>query len=458
MGSTFISAIHKSSGKTIISIGLTAAFADKGLSVQTFKKGPDYIDPMWLSRASNRKCRNLDFHFMTNQEIRSEFTQFGLAQDLSIIEGNKGLHDGLDLKGTDCNASLAKLIKSPVILVLDTRGITRGVAPMIQGQINFDKDVNIVGVILNFVGGQRHEKKLTRAIEYYTDTPVLGSIPKTNELIISERHLGLIPSNETKTANQIIKKIKKVVEKNVDLEKVLKIANAAHSLVPSKITKPKATRLKNPVRIAVALDDVFGFYYPNDFLALEIAGAELKFFNTITDSELPPVDGLFIGGGFPETNVHRLTQNTTLRQHILYLLNDGLPAYAECGGLMYLSKSITWKGNTSEMVGFVPGESVMNEKPVGRGYAKLRETPDCPWPEKPGRSQEIPTHEFHYATIKNLPSNTVFAYDVLRGYGVNGEKDGIVLKNLLAGFTHHFSTPRHNWANRFVEFIRDQKV
>ena len=159
MGSTFISAIHKSSGKTIISIGLTAAFADKGLSVQTFKKGPDYIDPMWLSRASTRKCRNLDFHFMTNQEIRSEFTQFGLAQDLSIIEGNKGLHDGLDLKGTDCNASLAKLIKSPVILVLDTRGITRGAAPMIQGQIDFDKDVNILGVILNFVGGQRHEKK-----------------------------------------------------------------------------------------------------------------------------------------------------------------------------------------------------------------------------------------------------------------------------------------------------------
>ena len=224
MNRLLISAAHKSSGKTTLTIGLCAALARRGLAVQPFKKGPDYIDPMWLSLASGRSCHNLDFFLMQSEEIAETFRQRARGANLAIIEGNKGLYDGLDLHGSNSNAALAKLLDAPVILVIDARGMTRGVAPLILGYQAFDRDVRIAGVILNQLGGARHEKKLRAVIEHYTDVPVLGAVQHDDTLGIVERHLGLVPSNESQAARTKIDAIAASISGQVDLDRLLSVA------------------------------------------------------------------------------------------------------------------------------------------------------------------------------------------------------------------------------------------
>lgn len=219
-----ISAAHKSSGKTTVSIGLCAALARLGRVVQAFKKGPDYIDPLWLGRASGRACYNLDFHTMGREEIVSLFARHMADADIGLIEGNKGLYDGLDLDGSNSNAALAALLGTPVVLVLDTRGMTRGVAPLILGYQAFDPNIRIAGVILNNVGGPRHESKLRRVIEHYTDVRVVGAVPRNEKVEIVERHLGLMPSNEAEAARQRIDAIADHVGGSVELDRLLEIA------------------------------------------------------------------------------------------------------------------------------------------------------------------------------------------------------------------------------------------
>ena len=217
MSHFLISAAHKSSGKTTLSIGLCAALAESGLIVQPFKKGPDYIDPMWLSKAANRPCHNLDFYTMQQTEIFNTLAKYSTNADITVIEGNKGLYDGLDLDGSNSNAALASLVKAPVILVLDARGMTRGIAPLILGYQAFDRDINIAGVILNQLGGSRHESKLHAVIEHYTDVKVIGSVYKNPQLSIDERHLGLMPSNEDNSASEKIILIRDIIKNQVDL-------------------------------------------------------------------------------------------------------------------------------------------------------------------------------------------------------------------------------------------------
>ena len=458
MNSVLISAIHKSSGKTILSIGLAATLNRSGKTIQTFKKGPDYIDPIWLSAASQKKCRNLDFHFMTPKQITSEYKKYSKFNDFSIVEGNKGLFDGLNTNGSDSNAALAKLLEIPVILIIDTRGMTRGIAPLLLGQKNFDKDINIVGVVLNQVSGPRHEKKLRTAIDTYTNIPVLGSIRQCTDLQIIERHLGLIPANEHTKASKTIRAIGDLIKKNVDLKKIEKLTK----LEPFKEvnegylpTKPQ--NIEPKVTIAIARDRAFGFYYPRDLEIMQKSGAKLIFFDTIRDKKLPDADGLFIGGGFPETHARLISKNSPLRNEIHNALKKGLPAYAECGGLIYLSQSLSWKNKNYEMAGVIPGDCVMNNRPIGRGYVNLSETTVYPWPNKSVKRIKIPGHEFHYAKINNLPKKINFAFKVTRGVGVNGTDDGIIINNLLASFTHLLSTPQYNWAKRFVQFVRKCK-
>ncbi|HIO93696.1 MAG TPA: hydrogenobyrinic acid a,c-diamide synthase (glutamine-hydrolyzing) [Leucothrix mucor] len=459
MSRIYISAAHKSSGKTTLSIGLCAALNQTGLQVQSFKKGPDYIDPLWLGQASHGKCYNLDFNTMSNDEIFTKLNQHSQAADISIIEGNKGLYDGVMVDGRDSNAAVAKLLKTPVILVIDTRGVTRGVAPLLLGYQQFDKGINIAGVIFNMVGGARHEKKLRGVVEAYTDIPVLGAVHKHTDLELTERHLGLMPINESELANEKIMKIAALVSEQVDLEKILSIASTAPRLtnkvkVSSQTSNAKENVQGSLLRIGICKDSSFGFYYQDDLEALEAQGAELVSINTLKDEHLPPdLDGLFIGGGFPETHMEELSANSSLRQEIHDAIEAGLPTYAECGGLMYLSESLQWQGKTEPMVGVIPADTIMHKKPQGRGYVRLEETENMIWPNR-SSSAIITAHEFHYSKLDNLKEKGKFAFKVLRGTGITGDEDGWVYKNLLASYAHMRDTERYHWAQRFVEFIR----
>jgi cobyrinic acid a,c-diamide synthase len=473
MAQILISAAHKSSGKTMVSVGLTAAFGARGLHVQPFKKGPDYIDPMWLARASGRPCYNLDFNTQTETEIGALFARHTGRADLALTEGNKGLHDGVDLDGRDSTAALAKLVGAPVILVIDVTGVTRGVAPLVLGNVIFDRDVAIRGVILNRVASARQEGKLRRAIERYTDVPVIGAIGRDPTLVVKERHLGLTTPDEMATLDEMIGRLRLAVERGVDLDRVLEIARDASvtrfpgtdSAQPPTFPGAQGTTAVKPdLRIAVARDMAFSFYYPDDLEALEEAGAELVFFDALRDAQLPQADGLLIGGGFPETQMAALAANKGLRAQVRRAAEAGLPIYAECGGLMYLTRSISWGSDTHEMVGFIPANTVMHATPQGRGLVVLEETGASPWPSAgeaaaSGSGLRIPAHEFHYAALEQLDPATRFAYRVVRGHGIDGRHDGIVKDNVLANFCHLRSTERSGcWARRFVAFVRACKT
>jgi cobyrinic acid a,c-diamide synthase len=449
-----ISAAHKSSGKTTVSIGLCAALAARGHAVQPFKKGPDYIDPMWLGLAAGHDCRNLDLYLMDNDDVVATFARHSI--EVNLVEGNKGLYDGLALDGSNSNAALAKLLDLPVVLVIDARGMTRGIAPLILGYQAFDKDIRIAGVILNNLGGKRHESKLRQVIEHYTDVPVIGAIQHDERLSIVERHLGLMPSNESHVATAKIKQIGEAIAEQVDLDKLLALTQKAPLAIPHKASvQPLPCGEK--VKIAIARDRSFGFYYADDLDALEAAGAELVPFDALRDAQLPEADGLYIGGGFPETCATELEANTALRADIKRGIESGLPTYAECGGLMYLSRGIEYEGRTFEMVGAIPGDVRMHNKPIGRGYVHLKEEAAHPWPRPDVPARQIRAHEFHYSKLVNLPDEMRYAYQVERGYGIDGTRDGLIIHNLLASYTHLRTIGSCYWATRFVNFVRRHK-
>jgi len=453
MNRLLLSAAHKSSGKTTVSLGLCAAFAGRGLAVQPFKKGPDYIDPMWLGRASARPCYNLDPYLMTPEQIGALFVRQAAAADLAIVEGNKGLYDGLALDGSNSNAALAHLLGLPVLLVIDARGMTRGIAPLILGYQAFDRHIRIGGVILNRLGGSRHEAKLRAVIEHYTEVPVLGAIAEDPDLELAERHLGLIPGNEHKDAARQIGLIGARIAAQVDLDRVQAMAASAPPMqwTPSVPAPPSSAGAR--VRIALAQDRAFGFYYPDDLQALRDAGAELLPFDTLRDAALPEsIDGLFIGGGFPERFMHELQANGALRTQIAAAIAAGLPTYAECGGLMYLARSLRWRGEQCAMVGAVAGDATMHDKPVGRGYVHLAASAHMPWIGLQGRA--VRGHEFHYSSLDGLPPDTRYAWQVTRGHGINGQHDGIVERNLLATYAHLRSVAGTDWPRHFVAFVR----
>ncbi|MCW8899556.1 MAG: cobyrinate a,c-diamide synthase [Gammaproteobacteria bacterium] len=458
-----ISAAHKSSGKTTLSLGLCAALNARGLKVQPYKKGPDYIDPMWLSRASDRDCHNLDFQTMTDDEMLATVSLYSNDADISLIEGNKGLYDGVAIDGSNSNAAVAELTQSPVVLVIDTLGMTRGIAPLLLGYQAFNNKITIAGVILNKVGGPRHEKKLRDVIKQYTDITVIGAVPRLDELNITERHLGLIPSNEATNTIDVIAKIAAVIEKYVNLDLLLKIAATAKPL-PATLYSLNTQQKPISLKVGIARDAAFGFYYPGDLNAFRAEGVELVEFDTLNDKNLPEVDGLFIGGGFPESWMTELEANVSLRKQIKEQIESGLPAYAECGGLMYLSKSISWDNKQSEMVGVIDADIIMNKRPQGRGYVCLKRTHDFLWPEKSSdnENEQISAHEFHYSGFKNLESidsnsNIKYAYEMKRGSGISGLHDGLIYKNLLANYAHLRDTSRFHWVSEFVEFIRQVK-
>ena len=448
----YLSASRKSSGKTCLSIGLLHTLTRQGISAQPFKKGPDYIDPMWLARAAGRPCYNLDFNTQSREEILATASRDNAA-DCALIEGNLGLFDGMAADGSDSNAALARLLQAPVALVLDCEGMARGIAPLVLGYQQFDPELQWAGVILNRTAGSRHESKLVHALEQHTDLPVLGAVGRSPDMQLAERHLGLITHAEQADADQCIEKMGQVVAESVDVEQLFGTSRDSGE-VPQAETPPSAP--KPDLRIGYARDAAFGFYYADDLEAFARLGAELVPFDALHDAGLPEMDGLWLGGGFPETQAEALAANAPMKQALRERIAAGLPAYAECGGLMYLSRRISWEGRTHEMVGAIPGDCVMDPRPQGRGLVELEATGEFPWPGVPSGLQ-VPAHEFHYSRLENLGGDLRWGWRVQRGTGTAEEMDGLILGNLFASYCHLRHTERFEWIRYFLEFVKARK-
>lgn len=446
-----IAAPQGHSGKTIVSIGLCAAFIRRGLSVQPFKKGPDYIDPSWLTAAAGRSCRNIDPFLIAEKTWLTSFYQACQGADLALVEGAMGLYDSVDSGGEESTAYVARLLQAPIILVVNAARMTRSVAAMVSGYQRFEPGTNIAGVILNNVSGTRHEQKLKAAIEQYCGIPVLGIVPKNRNFSIGERHLGLIPCKESRDSIPIINRIGQCLEEHANLDSIMVIARSAGSnrLTNIENAVPKKTRVK----LGVMFDRVFTFYYPENLEALTLAGAELVFIDSLQDQELPDIDGLYIGGGFPEMFLKELEANRTLRQDIARAVEDGLPVYAECAGLMYLCQGIQWHGQWHEMVGVIPAEVEICQQPQGHGYVVVEATGENPlFPA----GSVLRGHEFHYSRLSSA-SDLKFAYRMQRGHGLDGQVDGIVYKNVLATYTHLHASGTPQWAEALVSLALRQR-
>lgn len=444
----YISAAHKSSGKTTIAIGLGAVLSKK-YSVQAFKKGPDYIDPIWMRQATGRSVYNLDFYTSSHAYIKKTFSENIKTSQIAFVEGNKGLYDGISTDGSDSNAAMAKLLNLPVILVIDTQGISRGVAPLVHGYQTFDSDIKYKGIILNKVAGPRHEKKLIDAIQEYSDIPVIGSVRRNQDIEIQERHLGLVPSNEICDQAEIyINTLKSLIRESIDLD-------SFQATRKKCLDSSSSINLSSQHKIAIAQDTAFGFYYDGDLDYFKNIGIELIPFSTINDRHLPEnIDGLFIGGGFPETHLEKLSANTTLLSDIKDKITSGLPTYAECGGLMYLCESIQHNNIERKMVGVIPEKVTMHNKPIGRGYVELL-SKDSSFTSP---QNSIKGHEFHYSSISSDHTDRYqFAYEVKRGTGIANRQDGILMYNLLASYSHLRQTDQCRWIDGFLNTIQQNK-
>ena len=453
-----ITALKGGSGKTIFSLGLTSAWKKKGYSVSTFKKGPDFIDAGWLTFAAGRPCYNLDPFLMNDSQIIRSLLSNSAESDISLIEGNRGLFDGLDVGGSYSTAELGKLTGSPVIIIADVTMTTRTIAALIMGCQRFDPGLNITAVILNRVAGSRQDNLVRNSVEQYCGIPVIGSVPKLKEKIFPERHMGLVPHLETEHAQNAIKWARNVVEENIDLDVIWRLAHRAGPLPLSSDNSQEVhniSRLKSAARIGFIRDSSFWFYYPENLDHLKEMGATLVEINSMADRGLPDLDALYIGGGFPETKAEILTKNRGFRDSLNQMIDKGLPVYAECGGLIYLGEALHINDDIFPMVGALPLSFIMEKRPQGHGYTILKTERDSPYYHV---GEILKGHEFHYSrpVIRN-GENIEPIFRVQRGQGLDGERDGLVKKNLLATYTHLHAGGNSLWSRRFFQAALDYK-
>jgi cobyrinic acid a,c-diamide synthase len=453
-----IGALKGGSGKTILSLGLIAAWRGKGRQIAPFKKGPDFIDASWLTFAAARPCYNLDPFMMNNEQIVQSFVSHSGDADLSLIEGNRGVFDGLDLEGRCSTAELAKLLKTPVILIVDVTMVTRTVAAVIKGCQAFDPNLNVAGVILNRVAGSRQEALITNAIETYCDTIVVGSVPKLQDTVFPERHMGLVPYQEREHAEKAISWTRETMEKYLQLDAIWGIANEAKDIeinFQSQASRSKVKTDTDSPQIGVVRDKAFWFYYPENLEQLERMGARLVEIDAISQQGLPPLDALYIGGGFPEIQAQALSDNRAFRNALREEIEKGLPVYAECGGFMYLGKSLVVDGKTYPMVGAIPLAFVLKKRPQGHGYTVLEVSEANPYYRL---GEILKGHEFHYSKpVFTGGDNMDFVFKVCRGHGVDGEREGLCKKNVLATFTHIHAAGNPKWAKGLFKVASEHR-
>lgn len=442
-----VAGLSGGSGKTIVSLGLARVFSEDGFDVQTFKKGPDYIDAKWLSLASHSITTNLDPFLLSSADLVNLFWYRARSAQLAIIEGNRGLYDGKDIVGSCSSAELAKLIKCPVIVVADCTKVTRTMAAIILGLTMFDSDVDLRGVILNRTAGCRHQNILRDSIEKYTDVKVLGILPKISDNPIPERHMGLVSDAEFDA--DPFHELATFMRSNVDLAACLSLARSApdESYLPRPLFKVSRPEL----RIGVVRDAALWFYYQENIDALAAAGAEIVEFSLLTDNTVPDVDGIYLGGGFPETLASQLAANMSMHASINAASASGMPIYAECGGLMYLGTGLHYSGHDYAMSGVLPVSTTVFAKPQGHGYTSATIEFSNPFFLL---GSKLTGHEFHYSRCIDLQPECDLVFRLNRGQGMRQGGDGFLKRNTLAGYTHIHALGVPHWAINFVSAAR----
>lgn len=444
-----IAGLSGGSGKSVVSVGITAALARREGGVVPFKKGPDYIDAGWLQLAAERNCYNLDPYLMDQQVILDSFHSRSENADLIIVEGNRGLYDGVNPEGGYSTAELAITLNLPVLLVVNCTKTTRTVAAMVLGCQMFDKRLNIVGVVLNQVATERQKKLITTAVEKYTSIPVLGAVPRLKKDIFPMRHLGMIPHQEYNESNSAVELLADLITEHVDLDGVVQVMGR----VADFNKKDKVVdEIQATVKVGVIQDQAFQFYYAENLEALERGGAELVYLNAMQDQLLPQLDGLYLGGGFPETAAKQLTANKSFRESVKKAADNGMPIYAECGGLIYLGESLVLDGEEFPLVGVFPVRFGMSEKPQAHGYSIFVVENDGGF--FPANS-EVKGHEFRYSKILEWRgTDEDLSVRMLRGKGFINGRDGLLKNNVFALYTHIHAEGTPQWATHFVDKCR----
>jgi cobyrinic acid a,c-diamide synthase len=431
------------SGKTLLALGLLLRLRQAGVAVRGFKKGPDYIDAAWLNWASAQPARNLDTYLMGPEKAVSSFFQNGIDEGINIIEGARGLYDGFDVAGTHSSAALSKHLQSPVVLVVDCTKITRTAAALVLGCQKLDPQVPLRAVILNNVNGRRHEQILRGAITSVCGVPVLGAIPKASAgSALPERHLGLVPPDEYRALDILQRDLLALLGDAVDLDALVSVARCAPPLegVPAE----RRSQQQGQVKIGYLRDSAFNFYYPENLEQLEQEGASLVSISPLESSALPQdLHALYIGGGFPETHAEALSANRTMLASIRTAAECRLPIYAECGGLMLLSRAFHWKDRCYEMANVFPFDVSVSDTAQGHGYSELRvDAQNAFFPI----GTTLRGHEFHYSRIVAQSQSAATACAVLRGTGCFAGRDAVVIKNVWASYTHLHALATPEWA------------
>jgi cobyrinic acid a,c-diamide synthase len=445
-----IAGLSGGSGKSVASVALAAALQRRGKRIVPFKKGPDYIDAGWLTAAAGQACWSLDPFLMQSEAITKSFQEHAAGADFALIEGNRGLYDGVTAQGEFSTAELALLLDLPVLLVVNCSKTTRTVAAMVLGCRELDKRVRIAGVLLNQIASPRHEQIVRQAIEQDTGIPVAGIIPRLTEDIFPMRHLGVVPHQEYGDANAgaAVARLAALAEQHFDIELIRQLAE------PRQLSLPTLSATCRPdVTIGVLRDAAFQFYYQENLDALREAGADLVMINALTAARLPEhLDALYIGGGFPETSAQQLASNASFRESVRQAAELGLPIYAECGGLIFLGESIIVDGVEYPLTKVFPVKFSMSQKPQGHGYTMFtveRENPFYPI------GTQIKGHEFRYSVVEGWGGE---AEDLVlrmeRGTGFQDKRDGLYKNNVLALYTHVLAPGTPQWASGLVAAAR----
>lgn len=438
-----IAGLRGSSGKTLVSLAVIALLHKRGLSVRAFKKGPDFIDSAWLTLAAKSPCYTLDAYLADAERVKNSFLRQISNADIAVIEGNRGLFDGMDAEGSYSSAQLAKLLDIPVVIVVDVTKVTRTASAMILGCKAMDAELPIAGVILNQVAGKRHERILRESIEKMTGVRVMGVVPKI-EIELPERHLGLVMPQEHGSPLNVMEKLAAIVGEKIDLDGLLEISGQVKA--SAEVDAHPSTNKK--AKIGIIRDNSFQFYYPENLDELRKEGADLIEINALRERELPEVSALYIGGGFPETMAQALASNESFRKSVFRAVEGGLPVWAECGGAMFLGRYVEFDGRQYPMTGVFSVEFGFSKKPRWHGYTELKVDKPNPFFNI---GKTIRAHEFHYSFVKSTTGlETIF--EVKRGYGIDGGRDGMIYKNTVALYSHLYDLDgKIGWAKSLVD-------
>jgi cobyrinic acid a,c-diamide synthase len=446
-----IAGLKGGSGKTTLSLGLLRLWKNKGRSVVPFKKGPDYIDAAWLSGAAGTHCYNLDTYIIPEERLLYSLISHSKDADGVLIEGNRGLFDGVDAKGTFSTAALAMLCRAPVILVVDCVKTAATMGIIVKGITEFSRELMIKGVVLNYISNDRHEKVVREAVESYAGVPVVGVLKRRDTPFQQERHMGLMSRDETREIEDVLERLAATVGDTVDEDKIWQTALSAPPLEcdvrePADILRPEA--YGPSVKIGVVKDSAFQFYYPENIDALRGLGAEIVQLSALAADMPDELDALYIGGGFPETHALTLSENKHFTGKLRESIEDGLPVYAECGGLMFLGRGIVYMERYYPMVDIFPMDFVMYDKPQAHGYTIVETVEETPYFPK---NVILRGHEFHYSKAVNLDMEKLrFSFRMKRGKGIVDGRDGVAYKQVLATYTHIHALGCGQWAEGLI--------